>query len=199
MHDRVQDLGRFTLRSRGFDRRLGHDNHHRLFQVYGWEEKKTKTSWGGTSVDHDGLAEVRVRAMTVADLNWFVVMCSLIPDLYCPGYSSAETLSKEANLMRAAVRYKVDASKIAARVTAELSTKGKGGMSTVLPVPSVSLDLIDRNKCRHELLRAVWRAAVNAVVPRWIPGRLSGPPVTATDRGRSSLSQDPAWNRIGSR
>ena len=37
-------------------RRLGHDNHHRLFQVYGWEEKKTKTSWGGNSVDHEQLA-----------------------------------------------------------------------------------------------------------------------------------------------
>ncbi len=79
-------------------RRIGHDNHHRLFQVYGWEEKKTKTSWGGTSVDHEKLAEGQIRAMTLADLNRFVVMCSLIPDLYCPGYSSAETLSKEANL-----------------------------------------------------------------------------------------------------
>ena len=108
-------------------RSLGHDNHHRLFQVYGWEEKKTKTSWGGNSVDHEKLAEIRIRAMTVADLNRFVVMCSLIPDLYCPGYNSAETPSKEANLMRTAVRYKVDASKIAARVTAELSKKRKGG------------------------------------------------------------------------
>jgi len=26
-------------------RRLGHDNHRRLCRVYGWEEKKTKTSW----------------------------------------------------------------------------------------------------------------------------------------------------------
>lgn len=104
-------------------RRLGHDNHHRLFQVYGWEEKKTKTSWGGTSVDHEKLAEAQIRAMTAADLNRFIVTCALVPDLYCPGYSSAETLSKEANLMRSAARYKVDPSKITAAVTAQLSGK----------------------------------------------------------------------------
>jgi ParB family chromosome partitioning protein len=106
-------------------RRLGHDNHHRLFQVYGWEEKKTKTSWGGNTVDHEKLAEGRIRAMTAADLNRFLVTCSLVPDLYCPGYSSVETLSKEANLMRTAVRYKVDALKMTTGVTAELSAKRK--------------------------------------------------------------------------
>ena len=95
--------------------------------VYGWEEKKTKTSWGGNSVEHEKLAEARIRAMTAADLNRFIVTCALVPDLYCPGYSSAETLSKEANLMRTAARYKVDASKITASVGAELSTKRKGG------------------------------------------------------------------------
>src|SRR5208282_118513 len=108
-------------------RRLGHDNHHRLFHVYGWEEKKTKTSWGGNSVDHEKLAQARIRAMTAADLNRFLVLCSLVPDLYCPGYSPAETLSKDANLLRAAVRYKVDAAKITAAVTAELSAKRKNG------------------------------------------------------------------------
>jgi hypothetical protein len=105
--------------------RLGHDNHHRLFQVYGWEEKKTKTSWGGTSVDHEKLAEAQIRGMITADLNRFLVTCALVPDLYCPGYSSAESLSKEANLMRAAARYKVDASKVNAKVTTELSRKRK--------------------------------------------------------------------------
>jgi len=63
--------------------------------------------------------------MTAADLNCFMVTCALVPDLYCPGYSSAETLSKEANLTRTATRYKVDASRITARVTAELSAKGR--------------------------------------------------------------------------
>jgi hypothetical protein len=65
--------------------------------------------------------------MTAADFNRFLVICSLVPYLYCPGYSSAETLSKEANLMRTALRYRVDAAKITARITAELPTKRKTG------------------------------------------------------------------------
>ena len=113
----------FEMIALDYFRRLGHDNHHRLFQVYGWEEKKTKTSWGGMSVDHEKLAEARIRAMTAADLNRFMVTCPLVPDLYCPGYSSAETLSKDANLMRTAARYKVNPSKITAEVTAQLSGK----------------------------------------------------------------------------
>jgi ParB family transcriptional regulator, chromosome partitioning protein len=117
----------FEMVALDYFRRLGHDNHHRLFQVYGWEEKKTKTSWGGTSVDHEELAEAQILEMTTADLNRFMVTCAIVPDLYCPGYSSADTLSKESNLMRTAARYKVDASKITATVTAELSAKRKVG------------------------------------------------------------------------
>ena len=113
----------FEMVALDYFRRLGHDNHHRLFQVYGWEEKKTKTSWGGNTVDHETLAQTQIRAMTAADVNRFMVTCALVPDLYCPGYSSAETLSKESNLIRSAVRYKVDASKITTQVTADLSAK----------------------------------------------------------------------------
>ena len=118
-------LGRadFEMVALDYFRRIGHHNHHRLFQVYGWEEKKTKTSWGGSSVDHEKLAQVQIRTMSAADLNRFLVTCALVPDLYCPGYSSAEALSKEANLMRTAARYKVDATKLTATLTAELATK----------------------------------------------------------------------------
>src|SRR5713226_35107 len=113
----------FEMVALDYFRRLGHDNHHRLFQVYGWEEKKTKTSWGANTFNHEKLAEARIHAMTAADVNRFLVTCALVPDLYCPGYSSAETLSKESNLTRSAVRYKVDASKITTQVTADLSAK----------------------------------------------------------------------------
>jgi hypothetical protein len=65
--------------------------------------------------------------MTAADLNRFLVTCALVPDLYCPGYSFEETLSKESNLMRTVVRYKLDASKVTAKVKVELSKKRKGG------------------------------------------------------------------------
>ena len=120
----------FEMVALDYFRRLGHDNHHRVFQVYGWEEKKTKASWGGNSVDHEKLAEAQIRTMTGADLNRFLVTCALAPDLYCPGYSSAETLSRESNLMRTAVRYKVDASKVTAKVKADLSKKRSGGGQT---------------------------------------------------------------------
>jgi ParB family chromosome partitioning protein len=116
----------FEMVALDYFRRLGHDNHHRVFQVYGWEEKKTKTSWGGASVDYDKLAQARIRAMTAADLNRLLVTCALVPDLYCPGYSPAETLSKEANLMRTAARYKVDSARVTATVAAEYSRKRNG-------------------------------------------------------------------------
>jgi hypothetical protein len=64
--------------------------------------------------------------MTAADLNRFLVTCALVPDLYGPGYNSAETLSKGSNLQGTAVRYKVDTSKITAKVNVELSKKRKG-------------------------------------------------------------------------
>jgi hypothetical protein len=68
--------------------------------------------------------------MTTADINRFLVTCALVPDLYCPGYSSAETLSKEANLMRTAVRYRVNASQIGTSVLTALSKKRKNGKTT---------------------------------------------------------------------
>jgi hypothetical protein len=123
----------FEMVALDYFRRLGHDNQHRFFQVYGWEEKKTKTSWGGMSMDHEKLAEARVRAMTGADLNRLIVTCALVPDLYCPGYSPAETLSKEGNLMRTAGRYKIDISKIVKTVAIKISGRRKGGKE---PFPS---------------------------------------------------------------
>jgi hypothetical protein len=110
-------------------RRLGHDNHRRLFQVYGWEEKKIKTSWGGFSVEHEKLAQDQLRSMTLADLNRFMVTCALISDLYYGGYGGDDVLSKDSNLAQAASRYKVSATKIASAVTAELSAKRKHAKS----------------------------------------------------------------------
>jgi len=36
----------------GLLRRLEHDNHRRLSKLYAWEEKKSKASWGGQTVDY---------------------------------------------------------------------------------------------------------------------------------------------------
>lgn len=45
--------------------------------------------------------------MTSVDVSRFMVARALVPDLYFPGCSSAETLSKEANLTRTAVRREI--------------------------------------------------------------------------------------------
>jgi hypothetical protein len=102
-------------------RRLGHDNHRRLSKVYGWEEKKSKASWGAQIVDYEKIAAAAVQAMTAADLHRFLVVCALVSDLYCPGYNPRQSLAKDSNLARTAMRYKVDAAKTAASVRAELS------------------------------------------------------------------------------
>ncbi|MCI0623047.1 MAG: ParB/RepB/Spo0J family partition protein [Acidobacteria bacterium] len=119
----------FEMVALDYFRRLGHDNHHRLFQVYAWEEKKIQTSWGGFSVEHEKLALDRIRSMSIADLNRFMVACALVSDLYYSGFGGDEVLSKDSNLSQAACRYKISAAKIASAVTAELSAKRKGAKS----------------------------------------------------------------------
>jgi carbamoylphosphate synthase large subunit len=102
-------------------RRLGHDNHRRLSKLYAWEEKKSKTSWGAQTVDYEKIAAAAVQGMKAADLNRFLVVCGLVPDLYCPGYNPRQSLEKSSNLARTAGRYKVDSAKIAAAVRVELA------------------------------------------------------------------------------
>jgi ParB family transcriptional regulator, chromosome partitioning protein len=113
--------GDVEMVARDYFRRLGHDNHRRLCRVYGWEEKKSKTSWGGQIVDYEKIATAAVEGMTAADLHRFLVVCALVSDLYCPGYNPHQPLAKDSNLARAAARYKVDSAKITAAVRTELS------------------------------------------------------------------------------
>jgi len=105
--------------------RLGHDNQRRLSQLYAWEEKKSKASWGDETVDYEKIAATAVQAMKSADLNRFLVICALVSDLYCPGYNPRQSLEKNSNLARAAARYKLDSAKIATAVRAELSKPAK--------------------------------------------------------------------------
>jgi len=62
-------------------RRLGHDNHRGLSKLYVWEEKKSKTSWGGQTVDYEKIGAAAAQAMKAADLNRFLVVCVLVFDL----------------------------------------------------------------------------------------------------------------------
>src|SRR5229473_118102 len=104
-------------------RRLGHDDHRRVSKLYGWEEKKGKTSWGAQAVDYEKIAAAAVQAMKTVDLNRFVVVCALVSDLYCPGYNPRQSLEKNSNLARTAVRYKIDLAKVGATVRSELTKK----------------------------------------------------------------------------
>lgn len=103
--------------------RLGHDNHRRLCRIYKWEEKKTKNSWGGNSVDYKTITGKAVRDMSTTEVQHFLVVCALVSDLYCPAYNSRQSLAKDSNLAQAASRYKIDTAKLGAEVRAELSKK----------------------------------------------------------------------------
>jgi len=107
-----------------FFERLGHDNHRRLCRVYGWEEKKTKAAWGGTTVDYKAIAAKAVPAMNTSEVHHFLIVCSLVADLYCPGFNPRQPLAKDSNLAVTANRYKIDTTKLSAEVRAEL-TGGK--------------------------------------------------------------------------
>jgi hypothetical protein len=102
-------------------RRLGHDNHRRLCKVYGWEERKSKASWGAQIVQYGKIAAAAVEAMTAADLHRFLVVCALVSDLYCPENNATQPLAKDSNLVRTATRYKVDTARLTTAVRAEFS------------------------------------------------------------------------------
>jgi len=108
--------------------RLGHDNHRRLCRAYGWGEKKNKRP-SNAAVDYKSIGAKAIREMSTPDVQRFLIVCALASDLYCPGYNPGQALAKDSNLARTAVRYKVDVSKLAARVRSELSEKklGDGG------------------------------------------------------------------------
>jgi ParB family chromosome partitioning protein len=105
--------------------RLGQDNHRRLCRLFGWEEKKTKTSWGGSCVDYRTVAKKAVGEMSPMEVQHFLVVCSLVSDLYCPGYNPRQPLAKDSNLARTAARYRIDTTKLSAAVREELSKTGK--------------------------------------------------------------------------
>lgn len=110
--------------------RLGHDNHRRLCRVYGWEEKKTKVPWGGSTVDYKTIAGKAVREMSAQEVHHFLVVCALASDLYCRGFNPRQSLAKDSNLARTAVRYKIDTAKLSATVRDELLKPKKDGTVT---------------------------------------------------------------------
>jgi len=119
--------------------RLGHDNHRRLCRVYGWAEEKSKASWGGSTVDYKAIARKAVPGMSVPEVQHFLVICSLVSDLYCPGDNPRETLARDSNLAQAARRYKIDTAKLTSEAREDLiekrkkNQKGGSAATTVKP------------------------------------------------------------------
>jgi len=71
--------------------------------------------------------------MSTPEVQRFLVVCSLVSDLYCPGYNPRQPLAKDSNLAQAASRYKIDTAKLAAEVRSELSkTKEKSEAGSAL-------------------------------------------------------------------
>src|ERR1700722_7679390 len=82
--------------------------------------EKSKAAWDGVTVDYEVIAEKAVREMNAQDLQRFLIVCSLVADLYCPAFNPRQSLAKDSNLARTAARYKIDPVKLAADVRAEL-------------------------------------------------------------------------------
>ncbi len=97
--------------------------------MYGWEQKKTKASWGET-IDYGSIAENAVREMDDSRVQHFFMVCALVSDLYCPGYGPRQPLGKDSNLARAAARYKVDLTKVSAAVRAAQALADPAGRWT---------------------------------------------------------------------
>ena len=83
------------------------------------------------------ISAAAVQTMKAADLNRFLVVCALVSDMYCPGYNPKQSLAKDSNIARTAIRYKIDVGKVAAAVRADLTktkkTKGDETNSKTSP------------------------------------------------------------------
>ncbi|MGC1617352.1 MAG: hypothetical protein WA765_02565 [Candidatus Acidiferrum sp.] len=130
--------------------RLGHDGQRRLSKVHGWGKKKTKVSWGGETVDYEKIGANAIAAMSTPNLQQFLVVCGLVSDLMCPGYSPSQPLAKDSNPARTAVRYKIDIAKVAATVRAEFlqNKESKRKEETSNPAASVTSVQRDQSKAK---------------------------------------------------
>ena len=126
----------FEMTALDYFERLGHDNHRRLCRVYGWEEKKTKASWGGSTVDYKSIAGKAIPKMSTPEIHHFLLVCALVSDLYCPGSNPGQELAKDSKLARTAMRYKINIPQVTAQVRSELSRKDKPRKNA--PKPAVS-------------------------------------------------------------
>ena len=74
-------------------------------------------------MDYEKIAAAAVPAMTPGDVHRFLVVCALVSGLYCSDQDPRQSLEKNSNLARTAVRYKIDLAKVGATVRSELTKK----------------------------------------------------------------------------
>ena len=101
---------------------VGHDNQHRIFKFFAWEEAKTKATNGGY-VDYPKLANTKLESMTTAEIGKLLMVSALASDLFCPTYSSGATLAKDSKLAKEAAHYKVHGERIFREVRETLARK----------------------------------------------------------------------------
>jgi hypothetical protein len=95
----------------------GHDNQHRIFKFFGWEESKNKSEYSG-SVDYPKLASAKLDGMTTAELGKFLMVCALASDLYFASY-----LSSGGKLEKQAEHYRVNAERVLREVKEKVAGK----------------------------------------------------------------------------
>ena len=78
-------------------------------------------------MDYKSIVEKAVSVMSAREVQHFLVVCSLVSDLYCPSYDPRQSLSRDSNLDRSAARYKIDTARLTIDAHTELSKKKKQG------------------------------------------------------------------------
>ena len=104
------ELSRHEFEALRYFEQQGHDGQHRIFKFFAWEETKPKANGG--YANYPKLASGKLEKMTTADIGKFLIVCALASDLYCPTYVGGGMLTKDSNLAREAVYYKVNAERI---------------------------------------------------------------------------------------
>jgi ParB family chromosome partitioning protein len=105
-------------------RTMGHDNRRRVFKAYKWEEKKTKSRYGGEHVDYETLAGQHLEKMSASELFHFLIIGTLARDAYIPGYSSGEALATDTQLAQTATRYGIDLKELRRKTSSHLEKRG---------------------------------------------------------------------------
>ena len=167
---------------------LGHDSQHRIFKFFAWEETKPKANGG--YVDYPKLASGKLEKMTTAEIGKFLIVCALASDLYCPTYVGGGMLTKDSNLAREAVHYKVNAERILRELKEKPASKtaknsltsakakphiqkavtisGQGGIrrSALAPIHNPTATACFRDPPSHPRCRRSSRPTTGARLPR---------------------------------